>query len=88
VAEIFQQFGDGFRGDGEHGVSPEHHGFELVHAGGAARFTENRVNRIFTTSRLAKILAQIFRELSGRQSLAIYRELLGPTPRGVRRVGL
>jgi hypothetical protein len=36
------------------------------------------VNRKFTTPSASKTPAQIFRELSSRQSLAIYRELLGP----------
>jgi hypothetical protein len=54
------------------------HGFERVDAP-ASRITGVGVNRKFTTASIAKNLASIFRELSSRQSLAIYRELLGPT---------
>jgi hypothetical protein len=88
IAEIFKRFDHVIIGDGEHRVSPVPAWFRI---GGQAAPPKSRgsgVNRKFTTWRFGKILAQIFRELSGRQSLAIYRELLGPAPRGHRRGGI
>ncbi|WP_456686087.1 hypothetical protein, partial [Bradyrhizobium sp. P5_C11_2] len=63
------------------------HGFELVDFA-SRKITGARVNRKFTRPSAANNFAQIFRELSSRQSLAIYPELLGRTPRGHRRGGI
>src|SRR6478609_4930458 len=68
------------------GFHRDPHGFEMVDGRGG-RATEEDVNRKFTRLSIAKIFASIFRELSGRQSLAIYRELLGPTSAEIAAAG-
>src|SRR3954467_8574285 len=68
------------------GFPRDPHGFEMVDGRGR-RAHGTDVNRKFTTPSIAKILESIFRELSGRQSLAIYRELLGPTSAEIAATG-
>jgi hypothetical protein len=62
------------------------HGFELVDARPAASRMPASIENLRDRDR-RRILRQIFRELSGRQSLAIYRELLGRWRRAEIAVG-